>query len=76
MRRWYIVHENTRYSCSLLSLAGKSKIASFKSDCDNIIVFQFMKFNDFSRAKDGRQQIGWVKLPHTKTKVRGAIIFK
>lgn len=76
MKRWYLIHNDEVYSCSLLSLAGKAKIAVLRSDDDEIIRFQFMKFFDFSRAKDGNKQTGWVKLPHTKEKVRGGIIFK
>lgn len=76
MKRWYLIDGDNVYSCSLLSLAGKAKIGVFKSDCNEIIRFQFMKFFDFSRAKEGNKQTGWVKLPHTSEKVRGGIIFK
>lgn len=77
MKRWYLIHGDNVYMCSLLSLAGKAKIGVFKSDSDEEnIRFQFMKFFDFSRAKNGLKQTGWVKLPHTEEKVRGNIIFK
>lgn len=76
MKKWYLIDGDNVYSCSLLSLAGKAKIGVFLSDSKEIIRFQFMKFFDFSRAKDGVKQTGWVKLPNGVEKVRCGIIFK
>lgn len=76
MKKWYLIDGDNVYSCSLLSLAGKAKIGTFLSDSKEIIRFQFMKFFDFSRAKEGFKQTGWVKLPNGDEKVRCGIIFK
>lgn len=75
MKQWHIIEGDTEYTCSLMSLAGSSKLGVFGWR-DEIIRFQFMKFYDFSRAKDGKMQTGWVKLPHTDSKVRAQIIFR
>lgn len=76
MKRWYVKNEGSEYVCSLLSFAGQAKVATLKPDGTDSIRFQFMKFFDFARAKDGKMQTGWVRLPHAERKVRAKIIFK
>ena len=76
MKRWMIEEAGIIYTCSLLALSGSSKLAILRDDNGENIRFQFMKFFDFSRAKNGNKQTGWVKLPHSGNKVRAQINFK
>lgn len=75
MKRWYIEYGGGWSVCSLLGLNGTSKLAHFKSDNGDIFTFRFMKFFDFSRAKNGNQQNGWCHI-HGSAKSRSNIIFK
>jgi hypothetical protein len=75
MKRWYIVGE-FEYVCSLQSLAGRSKIAQFKSDNGDNLIVQFFKLFDFSRAKEGIGQTAWLKIHGDEGSNRCKIVFK
>ena len=76
MKRWYIEYESGEYVCSLQSLAGRAKIAQFKSDTGESVIIQFLKFFDFSKAKEGSVQSAWLKIHGETTSVRCKIVFK
>lgn len=75
MKRWYIKSEGKEYVCSLLELKARAHIANYKSDSGEVISFEFVDFYDFAKAKDGKIQVGQIKIDKLEKQV-AEIIFK